>query len=228
MMPSWRTVSLCAAVVLAVPPAAQAPAHLAAAALRSAQRPDPTRPLAALAPLWVAPAPPPPVSPPGPGPALAKTRGILDEQAGTVLGEEVGPLAERIVDLADRYELEPELILAVVKTESGFHPGIRSSAGAVGLMQLLPGTAREVAGELDLPWSGEETLHDPEANLEMGIHYLARLRDEFGGDIHLALSAYNLGPARLHRYLERGRRPGGYARTVERHRRRYLDWKPAS
>lgn len=133
-------------------------------------------------------------------------------------------LADTIVELAWEYDLQTELLLAVIQTESSFRPKARSRAGAVGLMQVLPSTARPVAGELGIPWEGRETLHDPVANLRIGTHYLAHLRDLFDGDLDLAISAYNMGPGNVRKSLRRGRRPRSYRGRVESHRRSFESW----
>jgi len=126
-------------------------------------------------------------------------------------------LAERIVAVAARHGLEPELILAVIQVESNFHPTIRSSAGAVGLMQLLPSTGLEVARQVGMPWHGYHTLHDPERNVELGTAYLAWLLERYGGNEELALAAYNQGPGRVEQLIRRGRRvPLHYSSRVLR------------
>jgi soluble lytic murein transglycosylase len=89
---------------------------------------------------------------------------------------------------ARRYDLEPELIKAVVRAESGFNRLAVSSKGAMGLMQLMPATAREL--NLALPF-------DPGANIIAGSRYLRMMLDRFQGDLQLALAAYNAGPSRI-------------------------------
>ncbi len=93
-----------------------------------------------------------------------------------------------VQEVATRYGLDPALVMAVVETESRFHPLALSPKGAVGLMQIRPATARHLG--LDKPF-------DPLKNLEAGVKYLAWLKERFGGDIRLALAAYNAGPGRV-------------------------------
>jgi soluble lytic murein transglycosylase-like protein len=95
--------------------------------------------------------------------------------------------AAKVQELAARYELSPALIEAVVWQESRWHPAARSTAGARGLAQLMPGTAQSLGVNPD----------DPLANLEGGARYLRRLLDHFDGDIEKALAAYNAGPGRV-------------------------------
>lgn len=97
----------------------------------------------------------------------------------------VWPLARQA---ARKYGLEPALVMAVIQTESRFLPQARSQRGAQGLMQINPVTARHL--KLTRPL-------DPQANLDAGVGYLARLCREHGGDLSLALAAYNAGPARV-------------------------------
>ncbi len=102
------------------------------------------------------------------------------------------PFAEEINRAAQRHRLDPSLVAAVVAVESDFSPHARSPKGAQGLMQLLPAAWREAA-----PASCREDpcAWQPEANLDAGSRYLRLMLDRFGGDVRLALAAYNAGPA---------------------------------
>ncbi len=95
------------------------------------------------------------------------------------------PLQRRVIETATRLGVDPALVLAVIETESGESPDAVSPKGAVGLMQVLPETAAEV---------GFPDAADPARNLEAGCRYLAALLESFGGDVELALAAYNAGP----------------------------------
>jgi len=101
-----------------------------------------------------------------------------------------------IADASLQYGVPPETILAVIRIESTFDVEAQSEAGAIGLMQLLPSTAEEIARELRMKWTGEETLRDPAANIEMGAYYLTKLLRRFN-DLAGALAAYNEGPGRV-------------------------------
>lgn len=92
---------------------------------------------------------------------------------------------------AARYRLSPALINAVIKAESAYQVRAVSRAGAQGLMQLMPGTAREM---------GVVDPFDIEQNIDGGAQYLRKMLDQFDGDVHLALSAYNAGPGTVARY----------------------------
>lgn len=94
--------------------------------------------------------------------------------------------------------LPPSLVFAVIRQESAFDAGARSWAGACGLMQLMPGTARELARGLGLGWSPDR-LSDPSFNVQVGASYLRQVLAMFGGNIELALAGYNGGPYRIRR-----------------------------
>jgi soluble lytic murein transglycosylase-like protein len=91
--------------------------------------------------------------------------------------------------LADLNGISPALLEALVWQESRWRPGARSPVGAIGLAQLMPGTARDL----------QVNPHDPHANLAGGARYLRQQLDRFGGDVELALAAYNAGPGRVQR-----------------------------
>jgi soluble lytic murein transglycosylase len=132
---------------------------------------------------------------------LVKVRQYLSENRVELPPGEVWNIALSIDRVAERYGFEPEMILAIIHTESAFRRDAVSSKGAVGLMQLLPSTAEEVAREIDLEWTGEHLLRDPEVNIEMGSYYLAKLRERFNS-LETAVVAYNEGPNRVARLQE--------------------------
>jgi soluble lytic murein transglycosylase len=96
---------------------------------------------------------------------------------------------------ADQYGLDPELIRAIIKVESGYNPFAVSGKGAMGLMQLMPETADEM--QVGAPFEARE-------NIMGGSRYLRKLLDMFQGDLQLSLAAYNAGPTRV---LANGRIP---------------------
>jgi len=105
--------------------------------------------------------------------------------------ENVGSLNHLIYSMAQKYGVNPDLIQQVVKAESGFNSKATSSAGAMGLMQLMPGTAASY---------GVQNPYDPTQNLDGGTHFLKDLLDRFHGNIPLTLAAYNAGPGVVEKY----------------------------
>jgi soluble lytic murein transglycosylase-like protein len=104
--------------------------------------------------------------------------------------ESVVPIVERY---ARRFRLDPLVVLAVIQVESRFDPTAVSEQGAIGLMQLQGVTARDLAADMGLSWTGDDMLFDPNVNVMLGCAYLRRLLDRFG-DQDAALAAYCSGP----------------------------------
>jgi hypothetical protein len=103
-------------------------------------------------------------------------------------------LAKHLLKLCVRHEMDPALVLSVIQVESSFRSDVVSPAGAVGLMQLMPATARTLTSRRVT----FETLKDPFFNLELGVTYLKNLRKRYAGlSAYYPLAAYNLGPHRL-------------------------------
>jgi soluble lytic murein transglycosylase-like protein len=100
------------------------------------------------------------------------------------------PYAEFIVSAAEAHGVDPMLVRALIQVESGYKPRARSRRGAMGLMQLMPSTAR--AYQVRNPF-------DPKTNIEAGIKHLKTLIDRFRG-VELALAAYNAGPGAVEKF----------------------------
>jgi soluble lytic murein transglycosylase len=114
------------------------------------------------------------------------------------------PYDREIADGAKRAGLPPEWLYGVLRQESLYDPRARSGADALGLLQLLPETARAVARRNDLPIPTRDDLFDPPTNVRLGAAYLREQADTFGGRFILALGAYNAGPNAVKRWLPTG------------------------
>ena len=126
---------------------------------------------------------------------------VLAKQAaarGDVLARPYFPMSE----LADS-DVPPELVLSIIRRESEFNPLATSGAGAQGLMQLMPPTAREVSGQLRERYSKKALTEDPDYNMRLGTEYLRQLRQEFGDNVILVASAYNAGPGRTRSWIRK-------------------------
>jgi soluble lytic murein transglycosylase-like protein len=145
-------------------------------------------------------------APPREEPA-ARFEDVLEEKLDDPYAEEGGfavediaipeSVAERLAmwepdlqELSGKYGVDPDLARAVMRMESGGNPNAVSSAGAIGLMQLMPGTAKGLG----------VNPKDPKRNLEGGIKYLAQLADKYDGDYVKTLAAYNAGSGRVDSY----------------------------
>ncbi|MBI2500015.1 MAG: lytic transglycosylase domain-containing protein [Deltaproteobacteria bacterium] len=96
-----------------------------------------------------------------------------------------------VIESSAKYNLPPELILAVIKQESGFKQGATSHCGAAGMMQLMPETAKEL---------GVTNRYDIGQNIDGGCKYLREMLDRFDGNLDKALAAYNAGPGNVEKH----------------------------
>jgi soluble lytic murein transglycosylase len=111
------------------------------------------------------------------------------------------PYEAELTAAARRVQLPAEWVWGVLRQESLYDPRARSSANALGLLQLLPATARNVARRNGFPAPSEASLFDPPTNLLLGTHYLREQYETFGGRFVLVLGAYNAGPNAVRRWL---------------------------
>lgn len=119
----------------------------------------------------------------------SRGRGLRNPGSGNSIDK--SEFDKHITKYCKEYGIDEKLVRAVIRAESGFNPNVQSPKGAMGLMQLMPGTAKMLG--VDDPW-------DPEQNIEGGIKYLSQLSDKFGGDVERMLAGYNAGPHRVDQY----------------------------
>lgn len=124
-------------------------------------------------------------------PVLSPRRTGEGRKGGMAASPELTSIIEKA---ADRYGVDPLLVRCVIRAESGFRPQSTSPKGAMGLMQLMPGTARDL---------GVKNAYDPEQNVFAGTRYLKSLLDRYSGDVPRALAAYNWGMGNVDRRPDR-------------------------
>lgn len=147
-------------------------------------------------------------------PRLERVQTILQERASRLSLRVRKRVANELARAEDEHGLDPLLLLAVIDQESRYDPAARGPRGSLGLMQVRPFVAKEVAGRLGIPWEGPATLADPVLNVRIGAAYLAEMRRMYAEE-RLALAAYNMGPYRVKRILAQGRAPNSrYAALV--------------
>lgn len=111
------------------------------------------------------------------------------------------PYSEAFEQYAAAAGIRPSWAFGIARSESLFMRDVRSGAGALGVMQLMPGTARLTASELREPYRGRATLIDPTRNIRLGTWYLGKMYQRFDNNRVLATAAYNAGPLRVERWL---------------------------
>jgi len=110
------------------------------------------------------------------------------------------PHRDMVVRAARDRGLDPILVAALIRQESAFNATIVSSAGAVGLMQVMPATGRQLAGSEGPRDFSSASLRSPEINVHLGTRFLDDMLERYGGELPLVLSAYNAGPTRANRW----------------------------
>ena len=110
---------------------------------------------------------------------------------------------EIILKYSSRFDIDDYIVASVINIESGYDKSAKSTAGAIGLMQLLPSTAEEIAVKLNKDFS-ENDLCNPETNIEFGCYYLSYLFVYFNGNIINVLSAYNWGLNNVRNWIKEG------------------------
>jgi len=114
------------------------------------------------------------------------------------------PYSEIVYRVALEKDIDPFLVAGVIRTESKFNAQARSPKGALGLMQMMPETAKWVADQMDFPTNFDIShLENPEVNIRMGTWYLSSLKKEFKGNEVLLLAAYNGGRGNVKQWMGR-------------------------
>lgn len=108
---------------------------------------------------------------------------------------------EPIIQQAKLHQIDPAWVYAVTRQESAFMNNARSSAGAMGLMQLMPGTAHLVAKKNQMPLRNQAAILEPHTNIQLGTRYLRMMLDNYENHPVLATAAYNAGPGRVKKWL---------------------------
>lgn len=100
-----------------------------------------------------------------------------------------------------KHGVNSDLVFSVIRQESAFTPDARSSAGALGMMQIMPATAKQLSRQVGVGYRSRRQLLDPDHNIRLGTYYLSQLMNRFDNNIILATAAYNAGPYRVKRWL---------------------------
>ncbi len=122
--------------------------------------------------------------------------------------------ADIIEKYADKYNLEKELVFAVINAESRFNKDAVSNKGAIGLMQIMPETGEWLAQKIKMEGFSQDMLYEPEVNINLGCYYLGYLIEKFE-DETLALCAYNAGTTNVYKWLDNEKYSlDGYVHTI--------------
>lgn len=131
--------------------------------------------------------------------------------------------AQAIVRESEKNGIDPFVVLGLIRVESSGWNKARSVVGARGLMQIRPFVGKALAAEIGLAWTDADTLHDPVANVTLGVHYLGQLEKRYG-NLEDALIAYSMGPTKLDKFRKAGKSATReYAITVGWFAKRYRE-----
>ena len=111
---------------------------------------------------------------------------------------------DRLRSRSERHGLDPYLVAALIRQESEFHPGAKSRAGALGLMQIMPGTGRGLFRRLGISGFSSRKLTVPDTSLRLGTFHLKEVLAQFGGELEKTLAGYNAGERRIGQWMALG------------------------
>jgi soluble lytic murein transglycosylase len=115
------------------------------------------------------------------------------------------PWKKTFTRLSGSASINTTWVYGIARSESLFMPDVSSSAGAIGLMQLMPATGAETARKANIRYKGRHSLIQPEINITLGTRYLAEMMERFDNNQVMATAAYNAGPHRVQRWLPKGK-----------------------
>lgn len=137
---------------------------------------------------------------------VQKISALIKQFVNQDINYNITDIAFSIVEESVKNNLDPYLMLAIIKTESSFNHKSVSRKGAIGLMQLLPNTAYYISEKVeDLFIGSKKEIFDPVINIRLGVNYYRYLLNKFNGNEEIAIVAYNLGPRNIYKYLAKGR-----------------------
>ena len=149
---------------------------------------------------------------------------ILDQEAEHLSDHEKEEIKEVVLNVSEKYEMDPYLVLSVIHVESHFKPSAKSNRGALGLMQVKTVVVKELAKRPVGDFEKQQLLKDKTFNIHVGVSYLAYLLKRFKGDVNKALMAYNAGPTTVGLYYKNRPAPeGGYQGKVLKTYRRFSE-----
>jgi soluble lytic murein transglycosylase len=136
---------------------------------------------------------------------------------------EIHSIANTVISEANKFGFDPLFILAMIEQESHIQPDMLGSAGEIGLMQVLPDTAKWIAKKNKMKFVTKKQLMDPVFNIKIGIRYLAWLNNKFPHASH-SVAAYNMGAKNVYKLLKKNKQPEVYfGNVVKRYKRLYTE-----
>jgi soluble lytic murein transglycosylase len=138
--------------------------------------------------------------------AVRRVTAYIRDENVELKGKELRIISEMVYKESKRYKIDYRLVLALMKIESNFRCEAVSRKGARGLLQVNPSLARHISEDAGIKWRGAKTLHEPETNIRIGVHFFSRLIGDFQ-NTNMALHAYHVGPTRLREILTKNEIP---------------------